>query len=332
MIYGDIVFNNAGQSGTVTIDPTMTVGELMSAVERLDLGLRVEINEDGDRIDVVSDISGVRGSISEGSTLAATTLGIRSFASWTSLDDFNDGRGVAIADGATDIDGNPDPDRNVDFEITLSDGTSFDVDLTPADATSVQAVLDAINAAATAAGLTVGTGPGEFQAALGTGPNGIILEDRIGGPDAVSVRSLNGFAAEDLGLLSGTPTAGNPARLVGEDRATVRVSSLLTTLMDLRRALETDDSRGITFAGEQLENEVDRVVAARALAGGRAQRVDASRTRLEDRVLLDRQVKSDLQDLDFIEASTRFTQLQTQLQASLTATAQVSRLTLLNFL
>ncbi len=331
--YGDIVFTNGSQSGTVTTDPNMTISELQQALERLDLGLNVEISENGDGIDVVSEISGVRASVEEGGGLAATTLGIRSFNTTTSLTDFNDGRGVAIADGAIDpISGLPDASRNVDFEITASDGTTFQVDLTPADATSVQSVLDAINAEAAAAGLTVGNGAGEFQAALTTGQNGILIEDRLGGAGAVQVTSLNGFAAEDLGLLSGTSTTGNPAQLIGEDRATVRVDSLITTLLDLRRALETDDQRGITFAGEKLEAEVDRVVAARALAGGRARRIESSRTRLEDRVLLDEQVKSNLQDLDFIEASTRFSQLQTQLQASLTATAQVSQLSLLNFL
>lgn len=333
LAFGDVVFRNGDQQGTVTTNAGMTIGELQQAVERLDLGLRVEISENGDGIDVVSEVSGVRASVEEGGALAATTLGIRTFSAVTDLSVFNDGRGVEIADGATDpTTGLPDPDRNVDFEVTLSDGTTFQVDLTPADAQNVQTVIDAINAAAAGAGVTVGNGPGEFQATLSTGANGLVLEDRLGGPDPIDVVSLNGYAAEDLGLLSGKSTGGVPAQLVGEDRATVRVNSLLTTLLDLRNALDNDDSRGITLAGERLEEEVDRVVAARALVGGRAQRVESSVVRLEDRVLLDQQVKSDLQDLDFIEASTRFSVLQTQLQASLTATARVGQLSLLNFL
>ena len=41
--------------------------------------------------------------------------------------------------------------------------------------------------------------------------------------NGVQVQSLNGWAAEDLGLLDAVSTPGNPARLIGEDRATVRV-------------------------------------------------------------------------------------------------------------
>lgn len=333
--FGDVVFRNGGAEGTVTTAASMTVGEFREAVRRLELGIRVEVSTDGNALDVVNEVSGLRMSVSE-STLggvAAATLGIRSMVGTTLVSDLNDGRGVEIADGEIDpVTGLPDADRNVDFQVDLSDGTTFLVDLVPADLVNLQSVVDRINADAAASGLTIGTGPGEFQAYIDPVSNGIALQDQMGGPEPVRVISRNGYAAEDLGLLDGVVTAGTPAVLTGSDRATVRVASVFSTLVDLRVALETDDVRGITFAGERLEADLTRLASARALAGGRAQRVEDATARLEDAMVLDESIRSEIRDLDFVEASTRLSLLQLQLQAGVAAAAQSQPLSLLNFL
>lgn len=328
----DIRIRNGSRSGTVTLDAGMTVGELKEAVRRLDLGVRVEIDGSGDSINFVNEVAGLRMSVEEAGGTAAATLGVRTMKATTALSTFNDGRGVEIAHGEVDETGAPDPNRNVDFRVSLSDGTTFEVDLEPADVEDVQSLLARINADAAAAGVTVGGGAGEFRAVLASGSNGIQLEDRLGGAGAVSVETLNGYAAEDLGLLDGASTTGTPAVLTGTDRSTVRVDSLFTTLMDLRDSLAGDDERGITFAGERLEADSERLAVARATVGGRAKRIDDAAARLEDRMLLDTRIKSDLQDLDFFEASTRFSLLQTQLQATLTVASRSAPLSLLNFL
>lgn len=328
-----MLIRNGNRTGTVTVTAGMSVGELREAVRRLDIGVRVEINESGDSIDFINEVAGTRMSIEEtGGGTIATTLGVRTMTSATPLSIFNDGRGVEIADNEVDENGNPDPFRNVDFEVALSDGTTFTVDLVPGDTTSVAGVLAKINAEAAAAGLTIGNGPGEFQARMDPNGNGLVLEDFRGGAAPVKVTSLNGYAAADMGFLDGAATTGTPATLTGSDRTSVRVESLFTTLIDLRDSLEADDPRGITFAGERLEADLDRLNRARALVGGRAQRVEESEQRLEDKAVLDASIKSELQDLDFFEASSRLTLLQTQLQASIQVAAQSVPLSLLNFL
>jgi flagellin-like hook-associated protein FlgL len=191
-------------------------------------------------------------------------------------------------------------------------------------------VVAAINAAAAGAGVTIGGGAGEFQAVLSSSGNGIVLEDRVGA-GSISVTNLNGHAAEDLGLLDGTVTSG-PAILTGSDRTSVRVDSLFSSLIELGAALGGNDERGITFAGERLEADLDRLSLARATVGSRARRVDQETSRLEDRMVLDESLRSEARDLDVFEASTRFSLLQTQLQAVLAAAAQSVPMTLLNFL
>lgn len=326
--FGDIVIRNGGRQGTVTTNANMSIGELREAIDRLDLGVRLEIDPSGDSLNLVNEVSGFRMSIEESGGLAATALGLRSLSGSTRLTDFNDGRGVSIADGAVDpVSGLPDPDRNVDFEVTLSDGSTFTVDLTPADTADVNSVLAKINADAAAAGFG-----GVFTATLATSGNGIEFQDTSGGAGAMSVRSLNGHAAEDLGLLAGTFTPGPTGVLRSSDRATVRVDSLLTALIELRDALNANNELGITFAGERVEAGLDRATVARGTVGARAARVDDARNRLEDEKVLDQTVKSNLQDLDYVEATTRFALLQAQLQAGYQAAGVVSQLSLLNFL
>jgi len=333
LVYGDIVFRNGGRSGTITTAATMTVGELKEALQQLDLGARLEVGDDGNTLAVINEVAGLRLSIEEAGSLAATTLGIRNFKATTPLSEFNDGRGVHIADGIIDEStGLPDPDLNIDFEIELTDGFTFTVDLTPADIVTVQTVIDRINAQAVTAGLTIGTGPGEFQAGLAANGNGIVLSDNRGGTGTTQVRSLHGYAAEDLGLLDGTFTAGTPATLTGEDRATIRVDSLFSTLIELRDALENDETLGITFAGERLEEDLERLSTARALVGARSQRIESAAKRLEDQTVMNEGLRSELKDLDFFEATSRLSLLQLQLQAGIQAIVQTRPLTLLNFL
>jgi flagellar hook-associated protein 3 FlgL len=326
--YGTVVFRNGGRTGSVVTNAGMTIGELKEAVARLNLGVRVELDDSGDSINVMNEVSGFRMSVEESGGTAATTLGIRTMSASTALSAFNAGRGVSIADGQVNpITGLPDANRNVDFRVTLTDGSTFTVDLVAADTGTVQDLLAKINSEAVAAGFGA-----VFTAGLTATGNGIEFQDTSGGAGQTSVTSLNAHAAEDLGLLDGTFTAGAPARLVASDRSTVRVDSVLSTLIDLRDSLQGDDSVGITFAGERLEAGVELLIQARGLVGGRASRIEDAKSRLEDTNLLDQTIKSNLQDLDYIEAASRFALLQTQMQAGLQSAAAIRSLSLLNYL
>lgn len=323
--YGNIRFTNGERSGTVSVDPSMSIGEFREEVDRLNLGISVQINENGDSLDVVNHVAGLRMSVSEvGGALMATTLGIRSMQASTPTTQLNDGRGVQIADGNMDPDtGLPDDQYNRDFRVILSDGSSFTVDLRPEDILTIQTVIDRINQEAVAQGALL------FTASLNPDGNGIMLADTIGGGQAISVESLNGYAAEDLGLLNGTSAAG---QFIGEDRATVRVDSLFSSLIDLERALASDDERGIQFATELFNVDIDRVATARAVVGSRAQRVESATSRLADEWLRDESIRSSIRDIDPYAVTTQFQLLQTQLQTTIAAAAQIQPLSLLNYL
>ena len=325
---GTIRITNAGQVRDLDLSGVTTIGGLKNAVAGLKIGVRVEISEAGDRLNFINELSGGRMSIAEvaGGT-TATELGVRSFNGSTRLEDFNGGLGVEIRAGSVDpISGTADPAADRDFQIRLKDGSSFDVDLVGAE--TVQDVLDAMNAAAAGAGLTV---PGDFFASLAPDGNGIHLSDgTAGAPGATtSVGRLNGsLAAEHLGI-EGSFTS---ATLTGEDRATIAVDSVFSRLIALRDALRANDERGIGLATEGLDDDLNRLARARAEVGVRTQQVLRHTIREEDMKLQDVSLKSQVQDLDFTEAAVRFANLQQQFQAGLQVTSLVNSISLLDFL
>ena len=138
---GSTGFPRARPATSTTVSAATTVQELINTVNGSGLGVRMEINASRTGLNLVNEVSGTQLSIGEnaGGT-TATDLGLRSFAGDTDLADFNYGTGVRVSAGV------------VDFRVELHDGTQIDVNLD--GATTVQDVLDAINAAAGASGLT----------------------------------------------------------------------------------------------------------------------------------------------------------------------------------
>ena len=325
---GTIRLSNGNQTRDLDLSAAQTIQDIKNAVAGLNIGIRVEINDAGDRLNFINELSGGHMSIAEvaGGT-TASELGVRSFTGTTLLSDFNDGLGVEILTGSVNpVTGLPDPSRDLDFRVTLHDGATFDVDL--AGAVTVQDVIDTINAAAMTAGIVV---PADFLVGLAADGNGLQFTDNtVAGPGAAfTIAALNGsHAAENLGILGSA--AG--ATFTGTDRATVAVDSVFSHLIALRDALLTNDERGTELATQRLEADIERAAQARAVVGVRARRVSVGSIREEELLIQDQSLKSQVQDLDFTEAAIRFTQLQQQLQAGLATASQTTSLSLLDFL
>jgi flagellar hook-associated protein 3 FlgL len=339
---GEIQITNNAKVSVVDLSGAATLADIRSLIESGVPGTRVELSADGRSIDVVTEIAGGADralSVTEvaGNNSTATQLGIRSFMASTALSDFNDGRGVQVLSGATDpITGLPDPARDVDFSITLWSGTAdeleIDIDLQPADIVDVGTMLAAINAQADAALTGAGYAATDFDVQLPSDRNGLefVQSGAFGGSIEIT-RKNNSLAPEALGLLDGS-LDGTGNVFTSSDRAKVRVDNLFTHLIDLRDALRNNDTTGIQFASDKIEEAGARLSETHGLVGGYAKRVDDEIRREEDRVVLDETTRSSLRDTDFAEAATRLSLLQTQLQATYQVTASNSQLSLLNFL
>jgi len=291
-----------------------TVQDLQNVIEGLNLGLRLSINDEGTGVDLVSEVSGISLSIGENGGTTGADLGLRTFGQVTQLSDFRNGVGVETTPAGDD-----------DLAITLHDGTTFSVDL--AAANTVSDVIALVQTQATGAGLTVGA---DFDIALATTGNGFVVTDNTAGAGDFTVLNAGlSHAAEHLGIHQ---NAGSSSSLAGTDNATVRVDNLFTHLAELELALRNNDERGITLAGSHIEEDIDLTVSARARVGVQARRIDDQTRLIEDQDFQEKSMLSELQDADPTEVLTRFSQLQTQMQASLQVGSSNLQLTLLDFL
>ena len=325
MPMGQIQIRNGNHSRIIDMSQLVTVQDFQNAIEVENIGVRVEISDDGTRLNVLNELSGASMAIEEYSGNAtATQLGIRSLGTSTLLSDFNDGRGVRQIAGIVDpLTGLPDPQGNMDFRVDLKDGRTFSVDIN--GAFTVQDILTRINAAATAAGVVVA----DFEARLVSSGNGFELFDGTTGANPTRVVALNGSgAADDLGILGQTAST----TLVGLDKAKVAVDSVFSHMIALRNALISNDTRGIELAAAKLDEDLVRAAEARSEVGVRTQRVEDASIREEDLIIQDKSLRSEIQDLDYASAAARFASLQQQLEAGLSVAARSTSLSILDFL
>ncbi len=336
--------SSAGAAVTdVDLSSAQSIDDIRNLIESQVQGVRVQVNAAGNGIDIFNEVAGPSLSIEPTGTApdTASQLGIRSLGLATRTSDYNDGRGVRIVDGRADpVTGTVTRALNTDLRITLGNGQAFDVDFRPQDLVDTQSIIARINAEFTAA---VGQPPvnasapiltaGDFTAGLSISGNGITLTQTLGGtPSAIQVEKLNNSSAiQDLGLSTGTYNAGS-ATFTAQDPAAISVDNIFTALVRLRDALRADDSNGITVAGGALDDQVDRLSQSRALVGVYANRILAATNRQTSENTTNEAVRSQLQDVDYSEASIRFTLLRTQLQAALQTGASSQNLSLLDFL
>jgi flagellar hook-associated protein 3 FlgL len=303
-----IVITNGGTSATVDLSAAQTVQDILNALNSAGVEVRAQINAAGTGIEVLNQVSGTLLSIGEQGGTTATNLGIRTLDLTTPLSQLNFGAGVQTVSGT-------------DFRITAANGSVLDVDVDPA--LTVGDVITQINTAAGAAGVAV-------QASLADA-GGIRLVDSTGGSGTLAVSRLNGsFAADDLGLAP--PASANSTELIGTDPGAVRANGVLTALVDLERALRRDDTPGITDAGQRLTAGIDDLNRVHGEIGARAQAMQTNLTQVQDAVVSTRSFLSQVEDVDYTEAVTRFQQAQTALQSILLTGARMLNISLLDFL
>ena len=315
---GGLKITQGAHTKIADFSSAVTIQDMMNEINRLRLGLRLQINEAGTGLNLISEVSGLDLSIGEnaGGT-TAEDLGLRTFGQATLLSDFRFGLGVEVQPGVDD------------FAVELHDGQAFNVNLD--GLTTVGGVLAAINTAA--AGLTVGT-PGtagtDFNVGLAQDGNGFLFEDNtVGGNEFRVVQLSTSLAATHLGIYQ---NARAGSRIAGDDLTMVRSESIFTHMIHLRDALRGNDSFGITLAGDAIEQDIETLARVRADVGVRSQRIESQQERSTVLKTTELSMLSDLRDTDFTEVVTRFLQLQQQLEASLRVGSQNLQLSFLDFL
>ncbi|MGH7176472.1 MAG: flagellin hook IN motif-containing protein [Tepidisphaeraceae bacterium] len=294
-------------NATVDLSGAATVEDMLNLINGAGTAVRAQINSVGTGIDILNPTQGTSLTIGENGGATAADLGVRSFATTTQLSELNGGRGVGTVAGN-------------DIQITDSNGTVVPIDLS--GLSTVQDVIDAINAAASVASAGISAG------FAGVG-NGITITDTAGGAGVLALSALNfSTAAVDLGLT--TPVAAGV--ISGGDVNPADATGVFAHLARLQGALQTSDQRAITESAEGLQADYDRVVRIRGQTGARVQEITARQDRLEEQNIATKALLSSVEDTDFTETIARFQMLQTSLQAALQTAGRALDLSLLDFL
>jgi flagellar hook-associated protein 3 FlgL len=299
-----LVIRNGSRTATIEFDGAETIEDVLNRINEADVGARAALADDGRTLTVQNCVSGSDLTIGEHGGLAATALGIRSSHGATLLSDLNDGQGVQTADGG-------------DLRITTASGATIDVSL--AGSTTLQDVLDRLNAAS----------GGAITASFVTTGNGLLITDNTTGGGTLQVAALNeSTAATDLGL----DVAATGNQLVGRDVNPLRVDSPFTTLLELESGMQRDDRAALTLAGQRLDEVIKRMQEEQGKMASRARVMAERADRVEAEVTATQTMLSDVRDVDFAEAAVRFQQLQMALQANLSTATQVLSLSVLDYL
>jgi flagellar hook-associated protein 3 FlgL len=299
-----LIITNGQKTATIDFTAATNVEDLLNAINHSGTGVVARLSDNGTGIDILNPVQGTKMTIAENGGTTAADLGIRSYGPSTLLSELNGGKGITTVAGD-------------DIQIARRDGSTFAVDLSGLN--TVQDVINAINTADAGGGVT---------ASFATTGNGIILTDStVGG--SLTVSKLNASpAASDLGILASSATGV----ITGSDVNPIETRGIFGNLGALRSALLSSDQTGITAAAEALQKDLERVIRVHGQVGAQVKEFEARQERLTDQNVATKAMLSALEDTDFNEAITRFTTLQTALQANLETTSRMINLTLLDFL
>ena len=302
-----IKITNGTKSVTIDFTGATTVQDVLNKINSSGAGVQASIRPDGRGLQISNLVAGTPLVIGENGGTDADALGIKTLDSSVSLSQFNSGRGIhPVTTGA-------------DFRITNANGITFDVSLSGAK--TVGDVIAAINAASTAAGAGVTARTSDGGAGLHlTGP---------AGAGQLSVQALNlSPVATELGIAK----AGNATDLEGDNVAAFQQSGVFSALYRLRDALVANDSTAITQAGSEINDQQKSVNGVGGQVGARAKSMQDRLQQTQDAVTATNILLSNLKDVDYTQAVTKFQQAQTALQASLVSISKMQNLSLLDFL
>ncbi|MEO1129358.1 MAG: flagellar filament capping protein FliD [Planctomycetota bacterium] len=297
---GDIVITDrSGAQATVDLSTAATIDDVINTINAAG-GVSVEASVSGDAL-TITDTSGGGGSLTIGNGFGSTTassLGIEGsvgadeltgsrirFASGiTALSSLNDGIGVQIRDGSTDL------------KITSKDGTILNIDLgkitdevddetvtVRTRATTLQDVADVINASAAEA-----NGGAGIDIVASVTQDGLQVIDNTGGGGNFIIESQEGrTTAADLGIDTGE--VGLAGTTVVGQRLIAGINSVLTRNLNGGSGLSgneltiedrTGASTTITLSNAALSGSLSDIVNeinTQAEAGGIAVRAGFNR-------------------------------------------------------
>ncbi|GIK53000.1 MAG: hypothetical protein BroJett014_19730 [Planctomycetota bacterium] len=153
-----------------------------------------------------------------------------------------------------------------------------------------------------------------------------------GGPQPLAQQTPGASTADDLGL--GGSFDVTTGRFEGRDLAprAMRSDGAFDVLAELQQALEGNQPALVARAMEKLDVALNRVLDQRAEAGARSQRLELAQGRIEAENTSLAGLSAEVMETDLAKAASDFQQAQLVLNAGLQVTAQISRVSVLDYL
>jgi len=293
------ITDRGGNSSTVSISSTMTLANVIAAINSASVNLTASINSSGNGITIRDTSSVIKQSltvseVSNGTTAAGLGIlgkkdgniegtDLNAVLSKTTLfSELNGGLGLTLG--------------NVSI---INGSASGAVNLS--SATNISDAITLINNS----GLNV-------TASINSAGNSLQVISNNSSTVAVAGNIGTDTTAENLGLGGG--------------------KNVIDTIIKLKQAMQKDDTFGILASLNNLDSGLIAVNESRAILGATARRMDSTETIHQQDIVNQNEQIANTEGSDLVEAASDFAAMEAALQASLSTTARIIQPSLLDFL
>ncbi|MCL0045993.1 flagellar hook-associated protein FlgL [Nitrospinaceae bacterium] len=293
------ITDRAGISGTFTITSSMTLANVITAIENVSSNLTASINSSGNGITITDTSSVIKNSLTVSEVdggITALSLGIvgtkdgniegmdlnAALSTSTLISELNGGEGLTLGD------------------INIINGAASGA-VSLSSATTIAEVISLINNSGNNVTASIDSAGSSLQV-ISNSSSTIAVVSNVG----------TDTTAEELGIGGGR--------------------NVINTLFKLKQAMEYDDTFAILGSLANLDSGLETINESRAIYGAVARRIISTETTHQQNIVNQKDQISKIEGADMVEAASEFAAMEAALQASLSSTARIIQPSLLDFL
>jgi flagellin-like hook-associated protein FlgL len=293
------ITDRAGISGTVTITSSMTLANVITAIDNVSSNLTASINSSGNGITITDTSSIIKNSLTVSEVDGGTTalsLGIvgtkdgniegmdlnAALSTSTLISELNGGDGLTLGD------------------INIINGAASGV-VSLSSATTIANVISLINNSGNNVTASIDSAGSSLQV-ISNSSSTIAVVSNVG----------TDTTAEELGIGGGR--------------------NVINTLFKLKQAMEYDDTFAILGSLANLDSGLETINESRAIYGAVARRIMSTEATHQQNIVNLKDQMSNIEGADLVAAASEFAAMEAALQAALSSTARIIQPSLLDFL
>jgi len=295
------ITDRAGNSSTVNITSSMTLGDVIFAINNASSNITASINSSGNGITITDTSSVIKNSLIIGEVDGGTTasnLGIfgkkdgniegadlnATLSTGTLISELNGGQGLNLG------------------SISIVNGAAASAAVSLSSATTIGEVITIINGAAS----------GTVTASINSAGNSLQVVSKNSSTVAIVNNIGTDTTAEQLGIGGGR--------------------NVINTIIKLKQALQSGDTFAILATLDNLDSGLININESRAIYGAVTNRISSTENIHQQDIVSQNEQISNIEGADIVKAASEFAAMESALQASLSSTARIIQPSLLDFL